>query len=133
MSDLRLHGSKGAIYIGGPKGGGGTRIAAKAQWTLNRTRDTVDVTAFGDTAKRYVAGLPDAAGTFAGFLDNSGDALLSAAAGDPVLLYLYSDEVDNIEVAHGSGFVDATVTVANNDAVRINGNFRASAAWIIAL
>lgn len=132
MSDLRLHGSKGAIYIGGPIGVG-TRIAAKAQWTLNRTRDTVDVTSFGDTAKRYVAGLPDAQGTFAGFLDNDGDALLDAAAGDPVLLYLYSDEDDAIEVAHGSGFVDATVTVANNDAVRINGNFRASAAWTIPL
>ena len=130
MADLRLHGSKGAIFIGGASGGGGSLVTAKANWTYNRVRDTVEVTAFGDTSKRYVAGLPDASGTYAGFLDNDGDSLLSAAGDDPVLLYLYSQlDPTPILVAHGSAFVDATVTVASNDAVRINGNFRASAAW----
>ena len=128
MADLRLHGSGGAIYIGGAIGTG-TRVAAKAQWTYNRTRDTVDVTSFGDTSKVYVSGLPDAQGTFAGFLDNAGDSLLTAAGSDPVLIHLYSRESPAVLVGHGSGYVDATVTVASNDAVRITGNFRAAASW----
>lgn len=128
MADLRLHGAFGAIYIGGPIGTG-TRVAAKAQWTFNASRDTVEVTSFGDANKRYVAGLEDTSGTFAGFLDNDGDQILAAAGGDPVLIYLYSRESAPILVAYGSGYVDATVTVANNDAARLTSNWRAASDW----
>ena len=133
-SDERIHGKSGAIYLGGSKTGGGTKVAAKAEWTLNRTRDTVDVTSFGDTNKRYVVGLPDVSGTYRGTLDVSGDLLLTAATQDAQLIYLYADDgASPIEVAHGSGFIDATVTVNNTDAARINGNIRASDNWTITL
>jgi hypothetical protein len=128
-TDVRKHGNKGAIYLGGAKGAGGTLVAAKAQWSLSRARDTVDVTSFGDTNKVYVAGLADVSGTYNGPYDTSGDLMLQASADDPQLIYLYSDEAATEEVAHGSGFIDATVTVAANDAQRIQGNYRASGAW----
>lgn len=132
-SDTRLHGKNGAIYLNGAKGSG-TKVAAKAEWTLSRNRDTVDVTSFGDTNKVYVVGLPDVSGTYRGTLDVSGDLLLTAATEDAKLIYLYADDgATPIEVAHGSGFIDATVTVSNTDAARISGNFRASANWTIAL
>ena len=132
-SDSRLHGKNASIYIGGPIGTG-QRVAAKSQWVLNRNRDTVDVTSFGDVNKQYVVGLPDVRGTYNGTLDTSGDLMLTAATQDAQLLYLYADDTGTpVEVAHGSGFIDASVTASNTDALRISGNFLASGPWTIAL
>lgn len=126
-SDTRISGANAAIYIGG------TKVAAKAQWTLNRARDTIEVTSFGDTNKTYVVGLPDISGSFSGFLDSSGDILLTnAATTTPVSIALWAVD-GTTEVAHGSGYVDATVTAGVSDAVRITGNFRASGNWILDL
>jgi hypothetical protein len=125
-TDVRIHGSGAQIWIAG------TQVAAKAQWTLNRARDTVEVTSFGDTNKTYVVGLPDVSGSFAGFLDTSGDILLTnAATTTPVGVALWASPT--VEIAHGSGYVDATVTAGVSDAVRITGNFRASNSWVIDL
>ena len=122
---LKKHGKDGAIYVDGVK------VAAKAEWSLSLARDTVDVTSFGDTNRNYVVGLRDISGTYAGFLDNSGDTMLTAAGEDAKFIELYSDDTNNILVASGSGFIDATVNASNTDAVRINGNFRASGDWTV--
>ena len=137
-ADLRLHGKGGAIYLGGAKGSGGVRLAAKAEWTLNRSRDYVDATAFGDPNKVYLAGLPDVSGTFRGMLDTSGDLMLNAATSDATQIYLYASDgtlagTSEVLVAHGPGLCDAQVTVSNTDAARVTGNFRASAGWTIDL
>ena len=122
-----------AIYLGGPKGGGGTKAVYKNEWTLNLNRDYVDATTFGDTNKTYLVGLKDLSGTFAGILDTDGDALLDAASQDEVLTYLYADDRDTHEVLVGSGqaLFDAAVNCSNTDAVRISGNFRAANSWVI--
>lgn len=131
-SGTKVHGSKGAIYIGGAKGSGGVRVATKTEWTLQRNRDYVDATVFGDTNKTYLAGLPNVQGTFSGFLDTSGDLLLSAATSDAQEIYLYADETTSGNwVAHGPGLIDANVTTQNTDGVRMTGEFRASGAWTI--
>jgi hypothetical protein len=134
----RLHGKGGAIYIGGAAGSGGTRVAVKAEFTLNRSRDYVDATSFGDPNKVWLAGLPDVSGTFRGLLDASGDLLLNAATSDAQTLYLYASDAtlagtSEVLVAHGPALIDAQVTVSNTDAARITGNFRASDAWTIDL
>ena len=122
---LKKHGKDGAIYVNG------TKVAAKAEWSLSLARDTVDVTSFGDTNRTYVVGLMDVSGTYAGFLDNSGDLMLDAAGEDAKLIELYSDDTNDILVASGSGFIDATINASNTDAVRINGNFRAQGNWTV--
>lgn len=134
----KLHGKGGAIYIGGAKGAGGVRVAAKAEWTLNRSRDYVEATSFGDPNKTYLAGLPDVSGSFGGFLDTSGDLLLNSATSDAQDLYLYASDATlagttEILVANGPALIDATVTVSTTDAARITGQFRASGAWTIDL
>ena len=130
-SGTKLHRKNGAIYVSGPKGTG-TKAATKAQYDLNLARDQVDVTTFGDTNKTYVAGLRDLSGTFAGVLDVSGDLMLNSATGDPVSLYLYADDgVSPILLASGFALIDAVISVSNTDAIRISGNFRASAAWYV--
>jgi hypothetical protein len=137
-SGTKLHGKNGAIYLGGAKGGGGTKVAVKAAWTLQRNRDYVDATVFGDQNKTYLAGLPNVQGTFAGFLDVSGDLMLLAAVSDSQLIYLYADDDPNsntseIPVAHGSGLIDGTVDCSNADGVRLTGEFRADGPWTIDL
>ena len=118
----------------------GTLVAAKTQFTLSNTRDFFDGSAFSDTNKRWFPGLRDAQGTYAGLLDLSGDLLVQAAALGAQLIYLYSDTGEGAsslasaphEVAHGSGFLDATVDVNLNDMCKVTGAFRASANWTFA-
>jgi hypothetical protein len=136
-SDLRAAGINGAIVLGGPVGGGGQLVAAKTQWTYSTQRDFYDGSAFSDTNKRWFAGLRDSQGTYTGHLDLSGDLLLNAAALGAQLLYLYADSnlgassIGLHEVAHGSGFLDATVDVNLNGMCQINGAFRAAANWTV--
>lgn len=134
-SNIKLHGKEAAIYLGGAKGAGGVKVAAKTEWTLQRNRDYVDATVFGDVNKTYLAGLPNVQGTFAGILDVSGDLLLSAATSAAQEIYLYADDgiISGVTrlVAHGPGFIDASVNATNTDAIRYSGEFRASDAWTI--
>lgn len=131
-SGTKLHGKNGAIYIGGTIAGGGTKVAAKSEWTLNLARDYVDATVFGDVNKTYLVGLKDISGTYAGFFDNSGDLLINATSSDIVQLYLYSDDgASPILVGHGPSLMDGNITVSNTDAVRVTGNFRAAGAWTV--
>lgn len=137
-SGTKLHGKNGAIYLGGAKGSGGVKVAAKSEWTLQRNRDYVDATVFGDENKTYLAGLPNVQGTFAGFLDVSGDLILNAATSGAQDIYLYADDDPNsitsvVLVAHGPGLIDANVNATNTDGVRISGEFRASGSWDIDL
>jgi hypothetical protein len=130
----KLHGKNGALYLGGAKGAG-TKVSNKTEWALQRNRDYVDATVFGDTNKTYLAGLPNIQGNYAGLLDTSGDLLFSASTSDALLIYLYADDNASpaVLVAHGSGFLDASVTTSNTDAVKITGEFRASGNWVVDL
>jgi len=144
VANTRLHGKGGAIYIGGTFASktaiptSSNRLSFKSEWTLNRSRDYVDATAFGDANKVWLAGLPDVSGTFRGLLDVGGDLLLSASTSDAQQLFLMASDgtlagTTAIMVAHGPGLLDAQVSVSNADAARISGNFRASDAWTMDL
>ena len=131
-SGTKLHGKNGAIYLGGAKGSGGIKVANKTEWTLQRNRDYVDATTFGNTNKVYLAGLPNVQGTFAGLLDVSGDLLLSAATSESTQIYLYADDgASPVLIANGPGLIDGTVTASNTDAIRYTGEFRASDDWTL--
>ena len=131
-SGTKLHGKNGAIYLGGPKGSGGIKVAAKTEWSLQRNRDYVEATVFGETNKTYLAGLPNVQGSFGGLLDVSGDLLLNAATSDATQIYLYADDgASPILIANGPGLIDGNVTGSLNDAMRYTGEFRASGSWTI--
>jgi hypothetical protein len=136
-SDLRSSGINGGIVLGGSLQGAGVLVAAKTQWTFSNTRDFFDGSAFSDTNKRWFPGLRDAQGTYTGLLDLSGDLLVNAAGLGGQLIYLYADtnegasSIGEYEVAHGSGFLDATIDVNLNGMAAVNGNFRASSNWDI--
>ena len=130
----RLHGKNGAIYLNAAKGdGGAVKVLVKNEWSLSLARDYVDATCFGDGNKVYLVGLKDISGTFSGLLDVSGDELVNATDQDAIPCYLYADDRTGFEVliARGLGLFDATITAANNDAIKMTGNFRAADTWTV--
>jgi hypothetical protein len=126
----KIHGRKGSLYANLTSGGTAEQIAYLTEWSLDMSSDKVDVTAFGDTNKTYVAGLSDASGAFSGFYDNS-TAQIFTAAGDGVArkLYLYPDTSNTGQYWYGTGFLDGSVSVSNSDAVKITGSFSAASAF----
>lgn len=86
----RIHGRNGRVYMSLTSGGTAEPVAFLTSWTLKAATDKVDVTAFGDANKIYVAGLPDASGDFAGFYDDATVQTYTAASdGVARKFYLY--------------------------------------------
>lgn len=131
-SGTKLHGKNGAIYLGGPKGGGGVKVAVKTEWTLSLNRDYVDATVFGEQNKTYLVGLKDVSGTWAGLMDVSGDLMINATNSDAIELYLYADDGPSpILIGSGPSLIDGQINASNTDAVRSSGNFRAAGNWTV--
>lgn len=133
----RMHGSHGSVEMGSP-GSPTTSIASLNAWSLSMARDRVDVTAFGDTNKQYVQGLPDIKGTFGGFYDHAagspdtGNAavLFDAAEGSTaVLLKLFPSSLDATSYWSGEAYIDASIDVSATGAVTISGSFVAAGDW----
>lgn len=121
---MKIHGKNGAIYINGSK------VTYKTEWTLSMAREYADVTTFRDANKVNAAGLMAIEGTFSGFLDTAGDALITYNNGSAYTVALYAEDGVTL-VASGPAFVDASVAVSTTDAVRITGNFKAAGSWTI--
>lgn len=69
----RIKGSGGDVYVDQSALGNGSasplRYASK--WTLDGETEQIEVTAFGDSTKTYIAALPNAQGTITGFYDDT--------------------------------------------------------------
>jgi hypothetical protein len=126
----RRHGKDGRVYVALTSGGTAEPIAFLSSWSINFTTDRVDVTAFGDANKVYVAGLPDSQGDFSGFWD-SDQSDLYAAAQDGIArkFYLYpSRALDSSDYYFGEALFDFSVSGGVSDAVTVSGSWAASSA-----
>ena len=129
----RIHGRNGALYVGVATG---TTVASPVtflnKWTIDFKVDTVEVTALGDATKVYVASLPDAQGTYAGFWDNATPQTYTATLdGVARRFYLYPD-VTTLGAAgipsnywFGTALFDFSVSGGSGEAVAITGNWHA--------
>lgn len=99
-----------------------------ANWTMTMVTDKSEVTAFGDSNKIYVAGLPDASGDFKGFMDDAtSQTYLAATDGLPRNFYLYpSNTIDPNIYWFGTIIADFSTDGA------IAGPVNASATWVAA-
>ena len=87
---VRRHGRNAQVYIGVTSGASASPVAFQASWSINMVTDKQDVTAFGDSNKVYVAGLPDSSGDFSGFWDDAtSQTYLAATDGLSRTFYLY--------------------------------------------
>lgn len=126
----RYHGKNGVIYIGATAAGAAVSLTAAATWTLDMPTDRVEVTAFGDTNKQYVAGLRDVSGSIEGVWDDTSDQLYDAmAVGEAVRMYLYPSSSVTTKYWYGTAFVDFSIAVGVSDAVTISGTFQGASNW----
>jgi hypothetical protein len=124
----RRHGRNSRIYLGLTSAGTAEPIMFQAKWTIDFSVDFPEVTAFGDTNKVRVAGLPDAKGTFTGFYDDvTVETYTAATDGVARKWYLYPDIVnDPAQYWFGTIFADFHV---DGD---VAGSLATSANWVAA-
>lgn len=123
----RKHGRSGRLYAAIASGGTAEPIPSISSFSLDSSTDRIDVTAFGDTTKQYVAGLPDATGDFGGFWDDS-SAQLYTASQDGVArkFYWYPDTNSTSIYWFSTGFFDFKLDSAVDKAVEISGSWAAA-------
>jgi hypothetical protein len=123
----RIAGRNGRIYMGIASGGTAEPIAFQASWSINFTTNKIDVTAFGDSNKTYVAGLPDASGQFAGFYDDA-TAQYFTAASDGVARkwYLYPNISTATQYFFGTILPDMTIDSTVDGAAAVSASFSAA-------
>lgn len=104
--------------------GTATSLAYQAEWTINFGTPKIDVTAFGDSNKVTVAGLPEASGSFTGFYDDTSNQTYTAAVdGLARRFYLYPNT--NLLTRYFFGTVNADASFG----ATVAGAVTVSAAW----
>jgi hypothetical protein len=125
----RLHGRNGRLYVNITSGGTAEPIAFLNNWDIQFAVDNAEVTAFGDTNKVYVAGLPDASGSFSGFYDDATAQVYTAAAdGVARKFYLYPTTSATGQYWFGTALFDFSVSSSVDGAITISGDFQAASA-----
>jgi hypothetical protein len=123
----RLAARNGRLYTALASGGTAEPVAFISKWTFGATSDSFEVTALGDSNKTYVAGLPDAQGTFNGFFDDA-TAQTYTAASDGVArrFYLYPDTPATSDYWFGTAFFDFSAEGDVGGPVTISGSWKAA-------
>lgn len=128
----RIAGRNGALYANITSGGTAEPIAYLSSYTISFSSDRYEVTAFGDTNKAYVAGLPDASGDYSGFYDTATAQLYTAAVdGVARKFYLYMDRNGSPGTYFwGTAFFDMSIDASVDGPVAINGSWSAASAFV---
>ena len=123
-------GRKGVVYLSTTGSGAAVNVIKLNAWTINKTTDKIEVTAFGDANKTYVQGLPDVQGTISGSWDDTETKPFTAAASaDGCKLYLYPSSDKTTSYHYGPAWLDMSMEVSVSGAVTISGAFAANGSW----
>lgn len=115
------------MYLAATTGGTAAPVASLNSWSIDFSVDQADATAFGDTNKQYVGGLPDASGAFSGFYDDGGQNILTAARdGLSRKMYLYPSTSDTTKYWYGSVLVDVSYEGAVDKVVSASAKWKAA-------
>ncbi len=124
----RVHGRSGRVYMNIASGGLAEPIAFLNSWSMSFETDKADVTAFTDTNKIYVAGLPDASGDFSGFYDDvTAQTYTAATDGLQRKFYLYPTSV-NTQYWYGYILPDFSANAGVGGAIEISASWNAAGA-----
>ena len=125
----RLHGRSGRVYMNLTSGGTAEPIAFLSAWSLSAETEKADVTAFGDSNKVYVAGLPDSSGDFSGFYDDATVQTYTAALdGVARKFYLYPSITNNAQYFYGTILPDFSVNTSVTGAIELSASWNAASA-----
>lgn len=124
----RFHGRKGRLYVQLESADANAQPLTYAnKWTLSSATDTVEGTAFEDDNKVYFAGLPDASGTFAGFMDDATVQTYSASRdGAPRKFYLYPSILTPAKYFFGTAIFDFAAAGGTAEMATMSGSWRAA-------
>lgn len=125
----RVHGRDGQFYVGvASSSATAEALPYVKKWSMSASTDRQDATAFGDTTKVYVGGLPDASGSFEGFYDTATTQTFSAALdGDARRVYLYPTTPSTAgPYWFGTAFFDFNIDTDVAGVVSINGTWSAA-------
>ena len=130
----RIHGKHGQVKMD-PTGGATTVLVADLNaWTLDASKDRVDVTCFGDTNKQMVVGLPSYSGTYGGQWNSiSSPTLFEAIFGDvAVMLELIPSSLEPTYLFKGLANLDGAINCDSKGSVTISGKWDAAGNWTMA-
>jgi hypothetical protein len=117
--------------MGIASGGTASPLTFQASWSLDFSTDKIDVTAFGDTGKTYVAGLPDAQGEFSGFYDDATAQTYTAATdGTARKFYLYPSSGTAGQYFFGTILPDMSINATVDGAVEVSASWSAASSII---
>lgn len=123
----RIAARNAAIYVGVTNGAEASALTFQNSWSMSFESEKIDVTAFGDTNKSYVAGIADAMGEFSGFYDDATAQTLTAAIdGLSRKFYLYPNSNDTLEYFFGTIFVDFSANGEVAGAVEVSAKWNAA-------
>ena len=123
----RIAGRNGMLYMNLTSAGTAEPVAYLNNWSLDFATDKIDVTAFGDTTKIYVSGLPDCQGTYAGFYDDATVQMYTAASdGVARKFYLYPSTSLVTQYWYGTGLFDMSIDGTVDGPVAVSGSFAAA-------
>jgi hypothetical protein len=125
----RIAGRNGRIYLAIASAGTAEPIAFQNKWSLDSASDKIEVTAFGDGNKVYVAGLPDASGDFSGFYDDAtAQSYTASQDGIARKFYLYPSLLTTSQYFFGTVLVDFGMEGGVSDAVTSKASWSAASA-----
>jgi len=132
MPSGRISGAHGQVLADPTGGTTAVAIANLNKWDLNLDTDKIDVTAFQDTNKVYVQGLPDIKGTIGGWWDSAELTIFNIALGTVACyLKLVPSSLDATTFFAGKAWLSSAIAVDAKGAVSINGNFVAAGSWAL--
>jgi hypothetical protein len=123
----RIAGRNAAIYVGATTSAQASPLTYQNSWSMSFESEKIDVTAFGDSNKSYVAGIADAMGEFSGFYDDSSAQTLTAAVdGLSRKFYLYPTSNTTSTYFFGTIFVDFSINAEVAGAVEVSAKWNAA-------
>jgi hypothetical protein len=133
-ANLRRHGYKGSISM--DETGALTTftpVASMNAWTIEMTRERVDVTCFLDPNRVYAQGLADVKGTLKGMWEAlASRALMDVMMGDAAVgLKLVPSELDADTFFSGLAYLDGGLDVAVDGAITLSGSWAAAGPWAL--
>lgn len=133
----RIHGKNGQVQIDAPPTTSPPTLVTLAdinEWSLNMSKDRVDVSAFGDTNKQKVLGLPDFSGTLGGWWNSlTTPTLFDVVLGnDPAYLRLIPTSAEPTFYFQGQAYLDGSISVPSNGAASVGATFDAADNWVMA-
>lgn len=123
----RIAGRNAAIYVGATTSAQASLLTFQNSWSMSFESEKIDVTAFGDTNKSYVAGIADSMGEFSGFYDDaSAQTLTPAIDGLSRKFYLYPNSNTATQYFFGTIFVDFSINAEVAGAVEVSAKWNAA-------